>query len=235
MWKFLKSLFAFEKVMRLATSEDATLVFYELFRAHGLSCEIKNGWIVANAGLFFAQARVFVHSETSAFSNIQLDLDVRTPDGVAILESCGGLGETRHSAIADAINNMSNGSFHVIFSALTQKTCSHCEVEHWTVNGTQRTVYVGPMVTRSNQPADFAFPIGWFAEMKKAIETHSLDQNMHWIRLYHMEFENGAPVNECLVDNQTDPILQSTLGDCDWTATNGFYSVRIFLIIAKAN
>jgi len=57
---------------------------------------------------------------------------------------------------------------------------------------------------------------------------------MHWIRLYHLELEGGEPTNECLLDNQSHHALESTLRGWDWPAVKqGFYSVRVFLMIAK--
>lgn len=235
MWARLKSLFFGKSPARqLFTSEDATSFIGDLFRAHGLECGVISGWIVPKTQEFIAQARVFVHDETSRFSNVQLDFDVRTTDHAEILESCGGFGKTRPLAIADAMQNMANGSFHVLYSALTQQPCSHCEIEKWTIDGIPRTVYVGPMVTRSNQPTSVRFPTEWFASLKTQIESRALDQKIHWIRLYHMQMEKGESISECLIDNQPDEALQSTLHKCDWPTPQGFYSVRVFLMIAKS-
>lgn len=214
----------------LANSEDATKVFLALFQGHGLPCGFKNGWIVGDSGCLVAQARVFTHSQTPALCSIQLDLEVKLPSGTSILESCAGLGGSLHSAIGDAIKNLCDGSFHVLFSAFTGQSCSHCEIETWEINGRSRRVFIGPMVARM-MPAGELPSTDWFSEMTQDIKKAHPAHGLHWVRLYHAESPNANPTSEVLLDNQEWPELQNRMASYSWPKKNYFYSVRIFLVI----
>src|SRR4029077_4219715 len=99
---------SFRQPKPLATSKDVTTFFLELFRAHGLPCNIKDEWIVADSGCLAAQARIFLFPSTGAWKSIQLDLEVRTSSNHRIMESCGGFGKTHRDAIGDAIRNFAD-------------------------------------------------------------------------------------------------------------------------------
>jgi hypothetical protein len=233
MRSFIRGLFRrFRRPKPLATSEDVTAFFLELFRAHGLPCSITGGWIVADSACLAAQARVVLHSSAPTWNSIQLDLEVRTPSGHRILESCGGFGKTLHEAIADAVKNICDGSFHVIYSAMTGQVCSHSEVENWEINEVSRRVFISPMVCRGLGSS--AMPLTeWFRVMERHIKEGQLPAGLHWIRLYHFESKTALQtVSEVLLDNEEWPDLQKALAACDWPpALSGFYSVRIFLMV----
>jgi hypothetical protein len=221
----------------LASSEDATAVVLALFRGHGLHCELKDGWIVAvEAGGFAAQPRIFVQSQTASFCVVQLDVEVRTTAGHRILESCGGFGRSRHEAIGDAIRGFCDGSFHVLVTALTGRSCSHCEVETWEIGGVPRRVFIGPEVCRGTGPDGEVPQTDWFLAMRRSIQESSLSSGFHWVRLYHFECPTAETVNEVLLDNETWAELEAELGTCEWPPpAGGFYSVRVFLMIMDSS
>jgi hypothetical protein len=221
----------------LASSEDATAVVLALFRGHGLHCELRDGWIVAaEAGGFAAQARIFIHSQTATFCSVQLDVEVRTTAGHRILESCGGFGRSRHEAIGDAIRGFCDGSFHVLVTALTGRSCSHCEVETWAIGGVPRRVIIGPMVCRGTGPDGEVTQTEWFHAIRRGIQESSLPPGLHWIRLYHFERPPAGTINEVLLDNETWAEREAELGACEWPPpAGGFYSVRVFLMIMDSS
>jgi hypothetical protein len=122
---------------------------------------------------------------------IQLDVEVRTKGGHRILESCGGFGGSMHEAIGDAIMNFCNGSFHVLYSALTGRPCSHCEIETWEIGGVRRRVYISPMVCRGAGSAEEIPQADWFPVMRRSIQESRLSPGLHWIRLYHFDCPTG--------------------------------------------
>jgi hypothetical protein len=214
------------------TSEEVTRVFLELFRAHGLEASLADGWIVAESVGLAAQARVFSRALRHEVFSAQLDFDVRATAlaGRNILESCGGFGISVGLAVGDAIRNLCEGSFHVIFSALTGQACSHCEVEDWVVDGRPRKLFIGPIVGRGPETprAD------WFAAMELAIGGTAMPPGFHWLRLYHAEIPGGEPTSEALLDNEHCPTLQMALGSLEWPRSENFASVRLFMIITDA-
>lgn len=56
----------------LVTSEDATIAFLELFWAHGLAADIKDGWIIADSRCLSAQARIYKGIQTPTGISVQL-------------------------------------------------------------------------------------------------------------------------------------------------------------------
>ncbi len=235
MLSFLRTLLGrFRQPGQLASSEDVTGVFLELFRGHGLPCTMKNGWITAESGCLTARAWVATMFTNPTFLSIQLNLEVVTDHGERILESCGGFGKSRSQAIGDALDNFCNGSFHPIYSALTGQPCAHCEVEHWQIDGRSRWVFLGPMVIRGYLPPDEPSARTWFSVMEQHIKASSLVGGLHWIRLYHMEAPTAETVSEVLLDNEMSPVLQADLASCPWPVTDRFYSVRVFLMVTDA-
>jgi hypothetical protein len=223
-----------DPAISLESSEDTTAFFLELFRGHGLPCCLRDGWIVADDGCLTAQVRIFTISSTGNRICIHLDLDVRLPTGQSLLESCAGVGGTRSEAIADAIRNIADGSFHVIFLALTGRSCSHCEIESWRVGEVERQVFISPMVCRGHAPLDDPFFREWFSTMQEAIQATGLAPGIHWIRLYQFKASFMDPVSEALLDNDDWPEIQRMLARLSWPPADWFYSVRIFLLMKDA-
>jgi hypothetical protein len=228
----LKRLFIKPKLpRRLATSEDATVAIAELFSAHGLPVDLKDGWVVARSGVLRAQARIFERPKHSGYHQLQLDVQVVAPNGIDILESVAGFGPTLHAAILEGISSFAQASFHVIFSALTGKPCSHCDTEEWLIGGIPRTVFLGMITSRAEKSDKGPDRMGWFQVVETAIKNLQLSSGTHWIRFYHAELPESESVNEALLDNVSHSGLQSALASFVWPKTERFYSDRLFLII----
>jgi hypothetical protein len=219
----LKRLFIKPKRPRqLATSEDATADVAELFSAHGLPVDLEKGWVVARSGALRAQARIFVSPNNSDHHQIQLDVQVVGQNGVDILESVVGLGPTPHDAIRESVYSFAQASFHVIFSALTGKPCSHCDVEDWLIGGVPKTVFLGMVTGRADTNDNRSERMGWFHVVEAAIKNLQLPAGTHWIRFYHAELPRGGSVNEALLDNVPHDGLQSALASFAWPKTGRF-------------
>lgn len=229
----LKALFSSPppKPRTLATSEDATAMFADLFRGHGLPVELRDGWIVAQSGCLLAQARVHLGAQRPAQSLIQLDLEVVARDGSKILESALGIGENLHEAIRNGVQALAEGSFHVIFAALTGQSCSHCDQEEWTVAGLAKTAYIGPVTGRGGEGAGQPPSIEWYGPLEAKIRTLPLGPGLHWFRFYHAEPPGSAPISEALANNLPHPELEALLAAYAWPKTGRFYSIRLFIIL----
>ena len=212
----------------LSDSEKATGVFLEMFQGHDVPCHLRDGWIVADSGCLKAQAQIFPKSRGEHFS-VQLDLEVCTPAGEQIVESCIGMGRFHNEAIREAIHNASNGFFHVILVALTGQSCSHCETEDWEINGRLRRVYVSFVVVRGE-----AHPLtpDWFESIQRHVKNMDLKDGMTWMRFFHADRPGSdSSVEEVLINNELAPDSIQYLSTFPWPAAKEYYSVRIFLIV----
>lgn len=244
MFKFLTQLFEKKKdpaqpksqTMPLDTSDDVTAFFGELFKGHGMAVTMRDGWVIADNGCLIAQARFLLHNPTPGQFSVQLDFEVRSPRNPAILESCAGWGNSPREAIVTAIKRMSEGSFHVIFCALSGLHCSHCEIEEWVIAGKKRRVYLGPL---SLMQAPKSVEMGAatteiFPLFQRELEALPLSGGLHFIRFFHAESAPDATSTEVLVDGEPHIAIQDTLAKYAWTPTTGYYSLRLFLIIVDA-
>lgn len=220
-----------EQPRQLATAEDATAFLAELFTEHGLPVAIRDGWLWSNSCRFKGQARIFMKHGSPPQGAIQLDVDITTADGRTILESVAGIGATMHEAILNGLRAYAEGSFHVIFSALTGRHCSHCDIETWSIGGVTRRVFLGPITTRGVRNRENPKPNDWFPAAEAQIKALPLDQKLHWIRFYHAEIENRDPINEVLLDNEPSS-LRDVFEKHTWPKSQGFYSVQLFIIVA---
>ncbi len=219
----------FKRPSPLATSEDATRVFLELFKGHDLPCHLENGWIVADSGCLQARAEIS-HGLTTPKFSIQLDVDVVFPSGETISEACAGFGSTLHDAIGDSIVNFCNGPFHVILSAATGQICSHCDSEEWEFDGKFRRVLISPVVTRGLDVERQSLTVEWFSWVASEIQQNSLTDEMHWFRFFHGQYPNGAQ-SEVLFNNIPSAGSQQALEEYPWPVAEGYYSVRVFVVV----
>jgi hypothetical protein len=218
--------------MPLDSSEDVTNVFAQFFHGHGLDVSLVKGWIVADDGCLIAQARILPNSHAPDRHLVQLDLEVRSRDDVTILESIAGFGHTPREAVVDAIKAFAAGSFHVIFSALSGKRCSHCETTNWMINGLDRNVFLGPVTRRGSD--EILGDAGWFPFVTAEIRKLSLPRGTHSIRFYHADGPE-LTITEFLIDGMPNAESEARLAKYAWTPTPNFYSVRLFLIIKDAS
>lgn len=232
MWSSIKSLFRKKAVPKpLASSDDVAKVICSLFVNHGLPCRLEGGRILAESGLFVSHCQVTNLSENQTTYAIRLDVFVAFDSGEEVIESFVGIGENRYDAIGNAIKYFCDGSFHVIYSSVSGTSCSHCELETWTINGTSRRVYLGPLTTRGDVSFQNTSLIDWFKDVEVEIKALQLSAGRHWLRFFHAEMGDEQSTSEVLLDNHSHPEIQKKLEVYNWPKTDGYYSVRIFLMI----
>ena len=214
-----------------ATSEAVTSFFLHLFRDHGLPSQLIDGWVTADSGCLKARARVFKGKMAADHCTVQVDLEIVAPGIPSLLESSAGLGPDWNGAVLEALRQLCDGSFHVIFSALSGHSCTHCETETWEIGGTRRQVIIGPSMTRASAPDRDALQPGWFQWIERSIQKMDLRPGFHWIRLYHCESTITKTLTEALLNNGPCQFLEEALASYQWPAAKEFYSVRLFMIV----
>lgn len=214
-------------------AESATEAFLVAFQGHGWRCALRGGKIVPEVENFVAQAQLTSRQEVNGTYSVQLDLVIHLREGPTIIESCGGFGKTLDLAGLDAFQNFSTGSFHELFAALTGLPCSHVEIETWEIAGKERQVYLGAITGRSNIKGWLPFT-EWFHHIEPEIRKLDLSPDLHWLRLYHGQVGEKTFSDEALLDNHPSSHLQACLEAFPWPKADGFYSVRIFMVIKTA-
>ncbi|KEA39244.1 hypothetical protein CR64_34155, partial [Pseudomonas aeruginosa] len=71
---------------------------------------------------------------------------------------------------------------------------------------------------------------GLFPSIERAIRAEPLDARLHWFRHFFCAFGNQRTV-EALFDNQPWEAGMQNLAALDWQDSQGYYSVRNFLML----
>ncbi len=230
------------------TVSKANTKLLELFQAHGVKGTPQGKWIVFPEGNRRAQATISRETEHPTGWTLELDVQFEISPEQTIVESFVGLGDTRDKAITDAFTNFAANSLHVLIAAFLKtevKPTQHArgttapsqekevaiEPETWTIGGQKRTVVMGSVGTRGKLPARDANAFGWLQQFKEKLRAKSIAPGTHWVRLYYAQLKNESMGCEVLQDNSVWTELQSEMAAVKWPAADGFYSVRVFLVI----
>jgi hypothetical protein len=168
--------------------------------------------------------------EGRAVPSVQLDVRVLPWTGRRLVESFGGFGKSVEAATADAFENFTRSSFHVLAAALHGMVDDQVTTETWDLGGVARTVTLGNLVSRG-APPPASVRSDWFKALEAAIRARGLATGTHWVRAYHGATPGSPPTIEVLLDNETCRELEEALARFAWPATEGFFSVRIFFIL----
>ncbi len=79
-------------------------------------------------------------------------------------------------------------------------------------------------------PSAPPLPAGLFPSIERAIRAEPLDARLHWFRHFFCAFGNQRTV-EALFDNQPWEAGMQNLAALDWQDSQGYYSVRNFLML----
>ena len=198
-----------------------------IFETHGVAGETQGEWVVFPETGIRACARI--HDGPSE-TIIQLDIRMEIWPGWDLVESCAGIGEDRNAAIFNGFEAFMANTLHVLLAAFffpDRDDLATCE--RWTINGTPRKVTISGATFRGNAPSGDA--VAWFPEFEAALKAAPLSEGDHWIRLFYAQ-DGGAPMScEALLDNQTWPEMERAMEGFAWTPAEGYYSVRLFLVV----
>ena len=202
-----------------------------LLRDEGLSPREEEGWLVLQEGPSICGDIVRQLEPQEGIINLQLDIYLKLDDERILVESFGGIGDSREEATNDALRTFSRGTLPVLLAGLYGDTSVRVNRLTWEVAGQERRVTIGNLTARGQLPGDGQPPREWIAALKEEIAKADLPGGTHWLRVYVAQLNNELTAAEVLLDNQPWQRAQRSLADLDWPRSRNFYSLRVFLLI----
>ena len=189
---------------------------------------VENEWVVPLGKLPAIRATWYPREDSG-----RLEIDVLLEDERLINECFAGIGSGREG-ISDALQNFCVNSFHVLLAAFWGvNDPDQVMTEKWSIHGKEYTAYIGNFGTRGSADVEPIIPDGLFESVENAIKKEPLQEKLSWFRCFFCDV-SGAHTFEALRDNEVWESGLSALKSLPWAKTDGYFSVRNFLII-KAN
>ncbi|HCL2773334.1 TPA: hypothetical protein N1913_001525 [Pseudomonas aeruginosa 449A] len=198
-----------------------------LFESHRIDCVVHGEWVAPARRLPAIRATWYAGEKTG-----RLDVDVLLEDERQLQEAFAGIGiGSGEDGLQDALRNFASNSFHVLLSALWgQAEEDQVMVETWEIGERCFEVHIGNLGLRGAEGKAPPLPAGLFPSIERAIRTEPLDARLHWFRHFFCAFGNQRTV-EALFDNQPWEAGMQNLAALDWQDSQGYYSVRNFLML----
>jgi Family of unknown function (DUF6348) len=209
--------------------EPATLEneLSDLMKAHDVPFHVENEWIVPFSKLPAIRATWYPRESSGL-----LEVNVLLEDERIINECFAGIG-SGSEGIRDALQNFCVNSFHVLLASLwSLDDPDQVMTEHWNLAGKKYTAYIGNFGTRGSNEVDAQIPQGLFETIEKAIKSESLNNDLSWFRCFFCDV-SGEQTFEALKNNEVWESGVEALKSLLWVKTNGYYSVRNFLVLRK--
>ena len=207
---------------------ETTSVIAELFGQHDLQCVVDNNWIFPNGQLPAVRATWF-QGEISGV----LSVETFVREGVIIEERFAGIGEG-DIGLKDGLFNFAANSFHVLLAALFGKNdADQVNTENWNINDKSYIAYFGNFGTRASEGVTAHIPDGLFDAVETAIRREPLTNDIHWFRLFFCNLANQFTF-EALKDNEIWKAGLECLQASDWRRDDGYYSVRVFMVLCAS-
>ncbi|MEZ6108478.1 MAG: DUF6348 family protein [Pirellulaceae bacterium] len=106
--------------------------------------------------------------------NLQLDIYLKLDDERILVESFGGIGDSREEATNDALRTFSRGTLPVLLAGLYGDTSVRVNRLTWEVAGQERRVTIGNLTRPRPTPGDSQPPREWIAALKEEIAKADL-------------------------------------------------------------
>ena len=207
------------------TPLEITSYLRQLFEAHEIECITEHDWAVPRSELPALRA-LWYPGESSG----RLEVRVLLQDNRIIDESFAGVG-TGDKAVHDALTNFTVNSFHVLLASLWGlNDPDQVVTENWTIGEKRFSAFIGNFGTRGSVGVTPQVPDGLFASIASAIKSEILGEDIHWFRLFFGNIA-GAFTFEALRDNEPWEAGVRCLENIPWLAVNGYYSVRLFVVL----
>ena len=199
----------------------------ELMSAHGLDCELHDEWVVPNGVLPAIRATWFPQE-----NNGLLSVDALLGDNRLINECFAGLG-SGEDAVADAINNFVVNSLHVLLAALwDKKEDEQVTVEEWKIGNESYSAFIGGFGTRGSNENEIQIPDNLFEVIEGVVKSERPSEAISWFRFYFGNV-SGEQTFEALNNNEIWDEGLKALESVAWPQSDGFYSVRNFMILKR--
>jgi hypothetical protein len=213
---------------------DVTGTLQQVLEHHSVHTKRDGPALVA--GNMTTSACVFrLPSANNSF--LRLDINVNSPliAGRTLIESFAALGSNEEEAIRQAWGKFCRASLHVLLEVFVgdKKGEDQIELEIWENGGARWRVCLGPLLVLGygNQPPP-AVMCGELIDQLREALLPKATREYHWLRFYYMRKDNSCLGSECLLDNESWSQGESLVNQWKWP--DGFYSIRLFLILRPA-
>jgi hypothetical protein len=208
------------------------------FGDHGIGSERRAGLIQATDGLT-VEPRVSARDDVRGTAQVQVDFAIGSPrlEGVPLIDSFAGVGNTRDDAERNAAGKFLQGSFHVIAAALTDNSSNASQVEWDDRSAGDRAwrVCSGPvLMVASREGARIAGATDFFPRLI-ALFVEKMSPGPHWMRVFLGALDGKHMGSEVLVDGEVWTTGQQLLDEHAWTYPAGYASLRHLLIALPRN
>lgn len=206
---------------------DSTLQsdLLRLFERHGVELEADEDWLVTDGDFPAIQAKW--HEGEEGMPG-RLDIDIVLSEERHIEECFAGRG-TGHAGARDALTTCERIDLHALLAACWYVTDDRrIQLQNWELGVRSWDVFAGPLALSRE---GLTPPEGWLTALQEALGNESLDAQLHWVRLFHLRTNDGAVINEALLDNQPWPAGDRLLNQLAWPATEEGYSARCFVAL----
>lgn len=211
---------------------NAPDVILQLLEGHNISCDTHESWCVPN-GELPAIRTVWTDGDNGGAG--RLDVEVLLADERRILECFAGLGSSPDECQKDALQNFLQSSFHVLLSAIWGNVDSEqVDVETWTINDVEWNAHIGGFTNRASTGVNVVIPESYFEQIVDAIRKYQLNGDTHWFRTYFCNIGSGERIHEALADNSPWIEGEEMMKKIDWASSEGFYSIRNFIVLKRA-
>lgn len=206
-----------------------------LFKNHNLSIEEENGKLFVNSENKIAiDSRISQKEHENGWTS-RLDVRIELPNGQAILESFGDIGDDSETAKNKNIQNFALNSFHTIAAYIyDDKEDEQITYETWHVDENEWEVFIGNfgMKNSTNEPVEI--PEKLF-DLIEILIKQNLNQatDYYWARFFFAQYDQEISSIEFLINNESYEEGQMELSKLPWELRDEYYSIRNFIIVKK--
>jgi hypothetical protein len=217
---------------RVDVSHTAELAVFlhDALHAHDVEAS-REGDVLRLAGTDMRLSAAIVSERTfPTHATVQLDVRFEIGPGRTIVESCAGVGGDVAEAVENAQRSFAANALHVLLAAFAGVARDQVSEERWESGGRSFRAILGNVTGRGQPPAGGS-PTGWLPLVAAAVRERPLPARTHWLRVYCARNAGADNVTEALLDGEEWPELAARLAAFPWPPTDGFYSVRVFLVL----
>lgn len=207
--------------------EATTLVkqLSELLGAHDVPYHIKDEWIVPYGRLPAIRATWFPREHNGV-----LEVEILLESEKIINECFAGIG-VGNEGITDALQNFCVNSLHVLLAAFWERNYpEQVTTEVWSIYSKPYTVYIGNFGTRGSDGISPEIPHDLFETIEHTIKNEPLNEEIYWFRSFFCNL-SGEQTFEALKNNDIWESGLRSLKSLTWKRSEGYYSVRNFLVL----
>lgn len=178
--------------------------------------------------------------EMERFENsvvVQVDIHILLPEQ-SFVESFVAHAETVEEAVAEALEQFEVNVLHTLIMAFWSKAKqieNGVGTDIWEINGHRWQVVISNYGYRGEEALDEIIDDSdsMFIEIAKAIKALPLEKDIYAIRSVYTNVDAGRKVTEALINNEEFPALEEAISKLPWKSTEGYYSVRNFVVVMK--